>query len=71
LVWNSAADPPTQAHGRWHLYEIFVRIGGSQMYMRRAIDGEGEVLCPSPIQAEKSRSPQAHAKAAKETRLNG
>src|SRR4051795_6601116 len=31
-------------HGRWHLNEVFVRIGGRQMYRWRAVDAEGEVL---------------------------
>jgi transposase-like protein len=31
-------------HRRWHLDEIFVRIGGRQMYLWRAVDAEGEVL---------------------------
>src|SRR3954452_2847730 len=31
-------------HSRWHLDEAFVRIGGSQMYLWRAVDAEGEVL---------------------------
>ena len=31
-------------HGRWHLDEMFVRIGGRQMYFWRAVDAEGEVL---------------------------
>src|SRR3954454_24830360 len=31
-------------HGRWHLDEMFVRIGGEQMYLWRAVDAEGEVL---------------------------
>lgn len=31
-------------HGRWHLDEMFVRIGGRQMYLWRAVDAEGEVL---------------------------
>jgi putative transposase len=31
-------------HGRWHLDEMFVRIGGKQMYLWRAVDAEGEVL---------------------------
>jgi putative transposase len=31
-------------HGRWHLDEMFVRIGGQQMYLWRAVDAEGEVL---------------------------
>src|SRR5918998_2558152 len=33
-----------QPHGRWHLDEIFVRVGGKQMYLWRAVDAEGEVL---------------------------
>ena len=28
----------------WHLDEMFVRIGGRQMYLWRAVDSEGEVL---------------------------
>ena len=31
-------------HGRWHLDEMLVRIGGKQMYLSRAVDAEGEVL---------------------------
>src|ERR671932_1403658 len=31
-------------HGRWHLDEMCVRIGGKQMYLWRAVDAEGEVL---------------------------
>ena len=31
-------------HRRWHLDEMFVRIGGKQMYLWRAVDAEGEVL---------------------------
>ena len=31
-------------HGRWHLDEMFVRVGGKQMYLWRAVDAEGEVL---------------------------
>jgi putative transposase len=29
---------------RWHLDEMFVRIGGRQIYLWRAIDAEGEIL---------------------------
>ncbi|WP_341860922.1 IS6 family transposase [Gymnodinialimonas sp. 57CJ19] len=29
---------------RWHLDEVFVKIGGSQHYLWRAVDHEGEVL---------------------------
>jgi transposase-like protein len=28
----------------WHLDEMFVRIGGRQMYLWRAVDAEGEIL---------------------------
>ncbi|MCG8512453.1 MAG: IS6 family transposase [Rhodospirillales bacterium] len=28
----------------WHIDEVFVRIGGKQMYLWRAVDAEGEVL---------------------------
>src|SRR5215210_6404314 len=31
-------------HGRWHLDEMFIRIGGKQMYLWRAVDAEGEGL---------------------------
>src|SRR3954469_24192998 len=31
-------------HGRWHLNEVFVQIGGKQMYLWRAVDAAGEVL---------------------------
>ena len=30
--------------GRWHLDEMFVKIGGERMWLWRAIDDEGEVL---------------------------
>ncbi len=32
------------AFDQWHLDEVFVNIGGKQMYLWRAVDGEGEVL---------------------------
>jgi len=31
-------------HWRWHLDEMFVRINGTQKYLWRAVDHEGEVL---------------------------
>jgi transposase-like protein len=31
-------------HRRWHLDEMFIRIGGKLMYLWRAVDAEGEVL---------------------------
>ena len=30
--------------GRWHLDAIVVKIGGKRMFLRRAVDDEGEVL---------------------------
>ncbi len=33
-----------QPSGRWHLDEVFVRIGGKVHYLWRAVDDEGEVL---------------------------
>jgi putative transposase len=33
-----------KAYTRWHLDEIVISIAGRQMYMWRAVDGEGEVL---------------------------
>ncbi len=33
-----------QSSGRWHLDEVFVRIGGKVHYLWRAVDEEGEVL---------------------------
>src|SRR5215203_4546786 len=38
------ARRPKPPRGRWHLDEMFVRIGGQQMYLWRAVDAEGEVL---------------------------
>jgi transposase-like protein len=34
-------SPPT---GRWHLDEMFVRIGGRKLWLWRAVNDEGEVL---------------------------
>ncbi len=39
---------------RWHLDEMFVQIGGKQMYLWRAVDGEGEVL-EVLVQAKRDR----------------
>ena len=30
--------------GRWHLDEMYVRVGGQKMWLWRAVDDEGEVL---------------------------
>src|SRR5215212_7579563 len=51
--WVLAFGPPIagrlrarrpKPHGRWHLDAMFVRVGGKQMYLWRAVDAEGEVL---------------------------
>ena len=34
----------SKPHGRWHLDEMCVRVGGKPMYLWRAVGGEGEVL---------------------------
>ena len=31
-------------HSKWHLDEVFVKIGGTQIYLWRAVDAEGEML---------------------------
>jgi putative transposase len=31
-------------HWRWHLDEVYVKIGGEMRYLWRAVDHEGEVL---------------------------
>jgi putative transposase len=33
-----------KAYTRWHLDEMVISLSGKQMYMWRAVDGEGEVL---------------------------
>ncbi|WP_221937814.1 DDE-type integrase/transposase/recombinase [Rhodococcus sp. KBS0724] len=33
-----------QAEGKWHLDEVFVKIGGVQEYLWRAVDQYGNVL---------------------------
>jgi len=32
------------AFDHWYIDEVLVNIGGKQMYLRRAVDGEGEVI---------------------------
>jgi len=46
----------SKPHGRWHLDEMFVRIGGRQMYLWRAVDAEGEVL-DVLVQARRDKAP--------------
>ena len=39
---------------RWHLDEVFIRIGGKTHYLWRAVDDEGEVL-DIVVQARRDR----------------
>ncbi len=39
-----SADAVALAFDVWHLDEVFVNIGSEQMYLWRAVDGEGTVL---------------------------
>ena len=43
----------------WHIDEVFVNIGGKQMYLWRAVDGEGEVL---DVLVQKRRNKRAALK---------
>src|ERR1700757_3079899 len=43
VMMNLRAIRP-KAYTRWHLDEMVVSLSGKQMYMWRAVDGEGEVL---------------------------
>lgn len=45
--------------GRWHLDEMFVRIGGRKMWLWRAVDDEGEVL---DVLVQKGRNKHAALK---------
>ena len=47
------------AFGVWHIDEVFVNIGGKQMYLWRAVDGEGEVL---DVLVQKRRNKRAALK---------
>ncbi len=49
--------PP--AHDCWHLDEVFLTIGGKQMYLWRAVDGEGDVL---DVLVQKRRNKRAALK---------
>src|SRR3954454_17298247 len=48
-----------QPHSRWHLDEMFVRVGGLQMHLWRAVDAEGEVL---DVLLQAKRDPKAAGK---------
>src|ERR1700751_6136240 len=43
IAKNLRATRP-KAYTRWHLDEMVVSLSGKQLYMWRAVDGEGEVL---------------------------
>ena len=47
------------AFDHWHIDEVFVNIGGMQMYLWRAVDGEGEVL---DVLVQKRRNKRAALK---------
>ena len=51
---------------RWHLDEMFVKIGGRQMYLWRAVDSEGEVLDMLVQSRRDKRGSAADAQAAEE-----
>jgi putative transposase len=44
IIAKNLREIRPKAHNRWHLDEVVVSIAGRQMYMWRAVDGEGEVL---------------------------
>jgi hypothetical protein len=44
IIAKNLREIRPKAHNRWHLDEMVVSIAGRQMYMWRAVDGEGEVL---------------------------
>ncbi len=35
----------SKPHTTWHLDEVYLKIDGRLVYLRRAVDAEGEVLC--------------------------
>ena len=47
------------AFDHWYIDEVFVNIGGKQMYLWRAVDGEGEVL---DVLVQKRRNKRAALK---------
>ena len=47
------------AFGVWHIDQVFVNIGGKQMFLWRAVHGEGEVL---DVLVQKRRNKQAALK---------
>ena len=47
------------AFNHWHIDEVFINIGGKQMYLWRAVDGEGTIL---DVLVQKRRNKQAALK---------
>ncbi len=47
------------AYDHWHIDDVFVNIGGKQIYLWRAVDGEGEVL---DVLVQKRRNKRAALK---------
>lgn len=39
-----ASSPTSHSNWRWHVDEVFVKIGGETCYLWRAVDHEGEIL---------------------------
>ncbi len=52
----------SKPHSRWHLDEMFVRIGGKRMHLWRAIDAEGEVLEVLEVLVQAKRDKRAALK---------
>ena len=57
-----------QSSGVWHVDEMFVKIGGRQMYLWRAVDSEGEVLDMLVQSRRDKRAALRDAQAAEEAR---
>jgi DDE domain len=53
-------------HTIWHLDEVYLKIAGRMVYLWRAVDAEGEVLCAGPGQEEQACRAEPHAQAAEE-----
>jgi len=43
-VCETASEKAPKPSFTWHIDEVFLKIGGKQMYLWRAVDDEGEVL---------------------------
>ena len=44
MIGRNLRNSGPQVYTRWHLDEMVISLSGKQMYMWRAVDGEGEVL---------------------------